>query len=54
MKHKRELNPFDVNKLKIAKDTLRYSNIACEILGGMTRAGAEKIVKKFGNKHIKH
>ena len=42
---------FDKHQLKIAKQTLKYTDAAIEILAGMTKEEAITIIKKFETKN---
>ena len=39
-------DPFVYNQIKIAKETLKMSDIGAELLGGMSKEQAKKILKK--------
>ena len=41
---------FEKNKMKTARDTLKMSDIGVEIMGGMTKDEARKILHKHGAK----
>lgn len=43
---KRKLTVPEKHQLRIAKDTLRLSDIGARIMGGMTKEEARKIVNK--------
>jgi hypothetical protein len=44
---KKELNIFDKHQLKIAKNTLKLSDIGAKIMGGMTREEAKEVIKRL-------
>lgn len=44
------LSVFDKHQIVIAKKTLRMSDVGARIMGGMTKAEARTILKKFGKK----
>jgi len=44
---KRKLSVFDRHQLKIARDTLKLSDIGAAILGGPTKDEARQIIKRF-------
>jgi len=41
---------FAKHQIRIAKDTLKLSDIGARIMGGMTKAEAREILKKHGIK----
>lgn len=38
-------NIFDQHRLKIARRTLRLTDVGAQVLGGMTKAEARKVIK---------
>lgn len=44
----KKLSVFDYHQLKIAKKTLKMSDVGVFILGGMTKKEAKTIIKKLG------
>ncbi len=44
---KKNLSVFEKHQLKIAKDTLKMSDSAVKIMGGMTKEEAKKIIKEL-------
>lgn len=47
------MDPFDKHKLKIAKDTLKMSDVGARIMGGMTKEEAREVVYKLTGKVAK-
>ena len=47
---KKELSVFDKHQLKIARDTLKMSDIGIQIMGGMTKQEAREIIFKLTGK----
>ena len=47
---KQKLNVFEKHQLKIAKDTLKMSDIGVQVMGGMTKAEARKIIQRLKEK----
>ncbi len=43
-------DPFKINQIKIAKATLKMSDIGAKIMGGMTKEEAREVLKKYGIK----
>lgn len=43
-----EKDVFDYHQLKIAKQTLRYSDVGARIMGGMTKEEAREVLRKHG------
>ena len=41
------MNVFDKHQLKIAKRTLKMSDVGAEIMAGMTKIEAREIIKKL-------
>jgi len=50
---KRHLTVFDQHQLKIARRTLQMSDAGARIMGGMTKAEARAVIKKFTGKSAK-
>jgi hypothetical protein len=50
---KRQLSVFDKHQLKIARQTLRYSDAGANIMGGMTKDQARAIIKRLTGKDPK-
>ena len=46
-RRKRELSVFDKHQLRIAKDTLRMSDVGARIMGGMTKEEARDVIRRF-------
>jgi hypothetical protein len=46
-KHKRALDMFEKHQLKIAKQTLRMPDPILGVMGGMNKAEAKEIIKRF-------
>lgn len=44
------MNVFDKHKLKIAKDTLKMTDVGAAVMGGMTKDEAKKVVEEFEGK----
>ena len=44
---KKELSVFDKHQIKIAKETLKMSEVGARIMGGMTHDQAKEILKKL-------
>ena len=44
---KKTLSVFDKHQLKIAKDTLKMSDVGAAIMGGMTKEEARQIIKRL-------
>ena len=44
---KKNLSVFDKHQLKIAKDTLKMSDVGAAIMGGMTKEEARQIIKRL-------
>lgn len=51
MHTKRELSVFDKHQLKIARDTLKMSDVGARIMGGMTKAEAADVIFRLTGKH---
>ena len=47
---KRELRPEQWHQLQIAKRTLRMNDVFVNVMGGMTKAEAKKVVKELEGK----
>ena len=47
------MDTFDKHQLRIAKDTLKMSDVGALIMGGMTKDEARKIIKKLTGKTAK-
>lgn len=45
---KKELSVFDKHQLKIAKDTLKLSDVGARIMGGMTKEEARNLLFCMG------
>lgn len=45
---KKELSVFDKHQLKIAKDTLKLSDVGARIMGGMTKEEAREFLSRMG------
>ena len=45
-----KLNIFDYHQLKIARKTLKMSNIGAFIMGGMTKEEARKVILRLTGK----
>ncbi|MDD5006887.1 MAG: hypothetical protein PHC68_00625 [Syntrophorhabdaceae bacterium] len=43
-----ERSVFDIHQLKIARATLKMSDLGVRLMGGMTKGEAREIVNKFG------
>ena len=43
----KKLDIFDRHQLKIARQTLKYSDIGAKIMGGLTKEEARKIIEKL-------
>lgn len=50
---KRKLSVPEKHQLRIAKATLRMSDAAARVMGGMTKEEAQKIVHKKGGQNVK-
>ena len=50
---KRQLSVFDKHQLRIARKTLKMSDVGVLVMGGMTKQEARIIIKKFTGKDIK-
>lgn len=50
---KKELDVFEKHQLKIAKQTLKYSDVGAMIMGGMTKEEARKVIKRLTGKEAK-
>ena len=48
MKARKKLNVFEKHQLKIAIATLKMSDVGANIMGGMTKAEALRIVDRLG------
>jgi hypothetical protein len=48
----KNLSVFDKHQLKIAKQTLKMSDVGAKIMGGMTKEEAKNIIKKFSSKNF--
>jgi hypothetical protein len=46
-----ELSVFEKNQIKIAKDTLKMSDVGASVMGGMTKDDAKKILQKYKVKY---
>ena len=46
-KMKRDLTIFDKHQLKVARQTLRYSDVGAKIMGGMTKAEARAFIARL-------
>jgi len=44
---KRQMTVFDKHQLKIARQTLKYSDVGARIMGGMTKAEARAFIAKM-------
>ncbi len=49
----RELSVFDQHQLKIARQTLKYSDAGAMIMGGMTKDEARSVILRFTGKSAK-
>jgi hypothetical protein len=49
----KELNIFDYHQLKIAKATLKMSDVGARIMGGMTKEEARAVILKLTGKKAK-
>ena len=47
-----KLSVFDKHQLKIARDTLKLSDVGALILGGMTKQEAVKVIKNLTGKIV--
>ena len=47
------MNIFDKHQLKIARQTLKYSDVGAKIMGGPTKEEARKIIKRITGKEPK-
>ena len=47
---KKQLSVPEKHQIKIAKDTLKMSDVGAMIMGGMTKPEAKEILKKHGIK----
>ena len=45
--NKKRLSVFEKHRLKIAKKTLKMSDIGARIMGGMTKEEAKEFIKKL-------
>ena len=43
----KQLSVFDKHQLRIAKDTLKMTDVGAYIMGGMTKAQAVDVIKRF-------
>ena len=50
---KKELSVFDHHQLKIARDTLKMSDIGARCMGGPTKEEARKIIERITGKKPK-
>lgn len=50
---KRQLTVFEHHQLKIARDTLKMSDVGARIMGGMTKDEARAIILKLTGKTAK-
>ena len=48
MKNKRELSVPEKHQLKIARDTLKMSDVGAMIMGGPSKEQAREIIKRLG------
>jgi hypothetical protein len=48
--HPKHRDPITKHQIKIAKQTLRYSDVGARIMGGMTKPEARAILKKYNVK----
>ncbi len=48
---KKELTIFDKLSIKIAKQTLSYSDVGAKIMGGMSKREAREVLVQFGIKY---
>lgn len=46
----KQLSVFDKHQLKIARDTLKMSDVGARIMGGMTKDEAREIINRFTGK----
>lgn len=44
------LSVFDKHQIRIAKDTLKLSDVGARIMGGMTKDEARNLLRRFGVK----
>lgn len=49
-KQKRELSVPEKHQLRIAKDTLKMSDVGAMIMGGMTKEEAKEFINKINNR----
>jgi len=49
---RKRLSPFDFHKLKIARSTLRMSDVGARIMGGMTKKEAKAVIKELTGKDV--
>jgi len=47
-----KLSVPEKHQLKIAKDTLKMSDIGAKIMGGMTKEEAKEIIRKLTGKEV--
>ena len=47
------LNVFDKHRLRIARQTLSYSDAGTRIMGGMTKAEARIVIKRLTGREAK-
>ena len=50
---KKELSVPDTHQLKIARDTLKMSDIGARIMGGMTKEQAREVIRRLTGKEPK-
>ena len=48
---KKNLSVFDKHQIRIAKDTLKLSDIGASIMGGMTKDEARQLLTRHGIKY---
>lgn len=46
-----DLSVFEFHQLRIARDTLRMSDVGAMVMGGMTKAEAREIIAKLGRRN---
>lgn len=49
---KKRLSIFDFHQLKIARSTLRMSDVGASIMGGMTKDEARAVIKRLTGKDV--